>query len=246
MTLYFTAGDGEWGYELWRSAPPYDDTTTKMVADLNRGAASSNPGSVIVVQNSLFFAATDDTWGREVFQFGGYYAIPNTGFAPDRISIIAAQPAEKAYQSLGALELQIPGAAVQAEIVGVPQSVDGWDLDWLSTQVGYLSGTAFPTHSGNSVLTAHVYLPDGSPGPFVNLKQVQYGQRIHLDAWGQRYTYEVRAVQTITPQDSQTVFQHEEKPWLTLITCQGFDPQTGQYRSRLMVRAVLVDVTTLP
>lgn len=241
-TLYFTAGDGKNGYELWKSAPPYDDTTTSRVSDLSPGSGSSNPGKSIFVQNSLFFAAHDDEKGRELFHYGGYSGIPNTGFAPNRVTVIDSQPAEKAYFTLDTLRLDIPAASVKTEVVGVPPSVDGWDLDWLSTQAGYLSGTAFPTHAGNSVLTAHVYLPDGSPGPFVNLHRVKYGDRVSLFAWGQRYIYEVRAVQTISPQDSPAVFQHEELPWLTLVTCQGYDPQTNRYNSRLVVRAVLLKV----
>ena len=61
--------------------------------------------------------------------------------------------------------------------VGVPVSADGWGLDWLAQNVGYLDGTAFPGWDGNSVLTGHVYLPDGSPGPFQRLGSLRYGDR---------------------------------------------------------------------
>jgi predicted Rossmann-fold nucleotide-binding protein len=33
------------------------------------------------------------------------------------------------------------------------------------------------------------------------------------------------------------------KGWVTLITCQGYDEQQDAYRSRMVVRAVLMEVT---
>jgi hypothetical protein len=38
------------------------------------------------------------------------------------------------------------------------------------------------------------------------------------------------------------VFKHEEKDWVTLLTCEGYNPLSGDYLSRRMVRAVLVEV----
>ena len=42
-----------------------------------------------------------------------------------------------------------------------------------------------------------------------------------------------------------SVFRHEEKPWLTLLTCKEYDKITSSYRSRLVVRAVLLRVENL-
>ena len=38
------------------------------------------------------------------------------------------------------------------------------------------------------------------------------------------------------------MMKHEEKTWLTLITCEGFNAKTGDYLYRRMARAVLVSV----
>lgn len=38
------------------------------------------------------------------------------------------------------------------------------------------------------------------------------------------------------------VFKHEELDWVTLLTCEGYNPLTGDYLFRRMVRAVLVEV----
>lgn len=243
-TLFFTANDGEHGAELWKSEPPYDSVDTSLVADINPGGKSSIPHNNIAIDRTLFFAATKPDDGKELFRYGGAFAMPATGFAPNRVTRVKAQPAEKSYRSLDEMSLEIPALQTEVPVLGVPVSADGWDLSWLSNQVGYLTGTAYPTWNGNSVLTAHVYLADGSPGPFAELNRMGWGSQVVVRAYGERYLYEVREVKTVAADDTAIVFQHEERPWLTLVTCQGYDPERGDYRSRLVVRAVLVKVET--
>jgi len=38
------------------------------------------------------------------------------------------------------------------------------------------------------------------------------------------------------------VLRHEERSWLTLITCEQFDEGRQAYARRVVVRAVLIDV----
>jgi LPXTG-site transpeptidase (sortase) family protein len=168
-------------------------------------------------------------------------SLPATGFAPGIETALPMQPLDKMYAADG-LQLEIPRLGVRISIVGVPLDADGeWDLTWLGSQAGYLYGTAYPTHAGNSVITAHVYTADGKPGPFVSLAALRYGDEvvIHLD--GQRYVYQVREQKVVSP-GNKTVFKHEEYPWLTLLTCKDFDPATNTYRHRVIVRAVLVRI----
>ena len=139
------------------------------------------------------------------------------------------------------MQLEIPALGVKTPLVGVAKSDNGWDLSWLWNQVGYLGGTAFPTWAGNSVVTGHAYLPNGKSGPFVNLGNLGYGSKVVVHAWGQRYIYEVRSVERVQPDDLR-ILKHEELPWLTLLTCQGFDEAKGTYRWRLAVKAVQVKV----
>ena len=166
---------------------------------------------------------------------------PATGFAPNRRTPLPAQAENEAYRDYGELWLEIPSLGVETEIVGVPLDADGWDVTWLWDQAGYLNGTAFPTWSGNSVITGHVTLPSGLPGPFARLRSLRYGDRIVVHGWGTRYIYEVREVEIVRP-DAPSVFQHEERSWITLLTCTGYDERSETYRWRLAVRAVLVEV----
>jgi LPXTG-site transpeptidase (sortase) family protein len=168
--------------------------------------------------------------------------LPDTGFASGRQTILSDQPARLNYSALGDLWLEIPALNVKASIVGVPIDQNSWQLDWLGGQIGYLAGTAFPTWNGNSVLTAHVYDANGLPGPFVNLGKMRWGQQVIIHAWGQSYIYEIRSVKYGVNPNNTSIITHEENPWLTLITCQGYDEESDSYKWRIVVRAVLVKV----
>ncbi len=144
-------------------------------------------------------------------------------------------------RELSCIRLEIPSLNVWMPIVGVPRSENTWDVTWLSNQAGWLEETAFPTWNGNSVLTGHVYLSNGKPGRFVNLNKLRWGNKIIVHAFGQSYIYEIRTNRILLPKDT-SVFKHEDKAWLTLITCKGYDEETDTYTYRVVVRAVLVSV----
>ncbi len=170
-------------------------------------------------------------------------SLPKTGFPMGRATPLPPQPAEKAYASYSDLTLEIPSLGVNAPIVGVLKSDDSWDVSWLGNSVGWLEGSAFPTWQGNTVLTGHVWNADNTPGVFNQIKTLKYGDRFYIHAYGQTYVYEVREnVQLWGLSRVDKVFQHKELDWVTLLTCEGYNPLTGDYLFRRMVRAVLVEV----
>ena len=169
-------------------------------------------------------------------------SVPATGFAPGKMTSLPVQPAVKFYNSLGDLWLEIPKLGVQMSIVGVPQTNGSWDVSWLGNNAGWLNGSAFPTWKGNSVLTGHVWNADNTPGPFRSLNTLWWGDKVIVHAWGGQYTYEVRAVMQVSPGDTAAMMKHQDMPWLTLVTCRGYNETTGSYKYRVLVRAVLVDV----
>jgi LPXTG-site transpeptidase (sortase) family protein len=147
----------------------------------------------------------------------------------------------QAYTATDNVTVEIPSINVKIPVVGIPKKDGTWNVSWLGSQAGWLEGTAFPSWDGNSVLTSHVYLPNGLPGPFVGLNKLKYGDKIIVHAYGQKYTFEVHTNQVVTPNDT-SAFKHEEKSWLTLITCKEYDQKTNTYKKRVVVRAVLVSV----
>ena len=170
--------------------------------------------------------------------------LPATGFAPNLVTSLPAQPAALAYTQMSGLWLEIPSQKVQANIVGVPEVNSNWDVSWLGKDTGWLSGSAYPTWNGNSVLTAHVTDANGLPGPFANLKNLAYGNKLVVHLYGEKYTYEVRDSRLVFPDTTAYAFEHlKDHSYLTLITCQGYNFLTNDYMFRRVVRAVLVSVT---
>lgn len=169
----------------------------------------------------------------------GQLALPATGFAPGVVTDLGAPSVAYAASDL---TLSIPKLGLNLDILGVPQGPNGWDVTWLSSgQAGYLYGTAFPTWKGNSVLTAHVWNADNTLGPFHALKTLQHGDRFTIAYGGNTYTYEVRSNQLVLPSSLRPLAESEYSQ-ITLVTCESFDPATGDYRYRRAVQAVLVDV----
>jgi len=202
------------------------ENNATMDSDLNGDSDLTDPGEQIV-------ATADARWAESVL-------LPDTGFTPGRVTRLEPQPAEKKYTVQSDLWLEIPSQKVKMDIVGVPK-VDGeWDVSWLWREAGFLEGSAFPTHSGNSIITGHVYLPNGLPGPIVNISSLKYGDRINVHAYGQTFIYEVRKVDYLKPTDVSKAFEHKEESWVTLLTCRSYDEKTDSYRQRVAIKAVLV------
>jgi LPXTG-site transpeptidase (sortase) family protein len=168
--------------------------------------------------------------------------IPVTGFAPNKVTTLPAQPANKAYKPLNEMRIEIPTLGINFPIVGAAVSKNSWDLTWLKDSVAYLEGSAYPTWSGNTVLTAHVTDAYNNLGPFSDIKGMQEGQKVYIHFNKQVFVYQVQANSKILPSNISSVFKHEEDSWITLVTCEDFDAKTESYKYRRMVRAVLISV----
>ncbi len=236
-SLFFTANDGD-ETALWRTRAPF--TEYEQVTDLPGGGHGHDPYVLTVIGNTLFVVVNDGEHGIEIMKYHTGEYLPDTGFAPGVVTEIDPLNYE-AYQNIGGMVLDIPAMNLQTDLVGVSEAVDGWNLTWLWDQAGYLNGTAFPTLEGNTVITGHLYLPDGTPGPFNDLGKLRWGDLIRIEAWGSIYEYEIREMLVTDPSDI-SVMGHEELDWITLITCKDYDAATDSYLSRQVVRAVLVNV----
>lgn len=166
--------------------------------------------------------------------------IPVTGFRRGEVTMLPAQLSP--YADLGDTWLEVPALDLETAITGVPKKDGTWEITWLGSQAGWLGGSALPGMTGNSVLTAHVWDALNQPGPFYGLEKLQYGDQVILHAWGNEYVYEVREVLSVKPNNVKAMMKHQEKAWLTLVTCQGYDEESGEYQHRVLVRAVLVEV----
>ena len=168
-------------------------------------------------------------------------SLPNSGFAPSRKTILPVEPSDM-YRP-AAMQLEIPNLQILTDVVRVPVINGQWQVSWLGDRLGYLESTSFPTWNGNSVITGHVYDQDGLPGIFHDLQDLSWGDEVIMHAYGQSYVYEVRTVDKyVLPEDTSSVYMHEDYPWLTLITCHGYDSINDSYKWRVVVRAVQTDI----
>lgn len=169
------------------------------------------------------------------------FSIPVTGFPPTTVTYIN-ESTRPVYDALD-LRMEIPVLGVNTSIVGVQIVRGGWNVSWLQHQAGWLNGTAYPTWDGNSVLTAHAFTEDGKPGIFSSLKHLGTGEYVYVYSAGYRYTYQVVSNDLLQSSDV-SAFRHEDKSYLTLITCETYEEASGSYLQRVAVRAKLVDITT--
>lgn len=202
------------------------NNTATIDADLNGDLDTLDPGEQQVASASASWLAP---------------RLPDTGFAPDQVTLIPEQPSILEYTNVGDIRLVIPALGVDLNVTGVPVVNGEYDLTWLGNQAGYLEGTAFPTHAGNSVITGHVYLPDGKPGPFVDLNRLKFGDQIIIHAYGQKYIYQVTTTRQVSPDDRNAITS-EAYPVITLLTCRGYDEDAGTYQWRYMVTAIQIKV----
>ncbi|MBC7878333.1 MAG: sortase [Anaerolineales bacterium] len=217
-------------YDPADPAPLYNVSSSLVLTPLGAGGGGGGAGAGGNGNNNNADPATVAVGG---------FLIPVTGFAPDTITKldIASRPA---YNSTN-LTIEIPVLKVKTSIVGVQLKKGNWDVSSLQNQAGWLNGTAYPTWEGNSVLTGHAVNINGKAGVFSSLKYLNAGEYIFVYDAGYRYTYKVVSNKHVQPNDI-TVLQHEEKAYITLITCDIYDEKAGTYLSRVAVRAVLVDI----
>lgn len=167
--------------------------------------------------------------------------LPNTGFPMGVETVLPKQDAGSTYNSTG-MFLSLPTLGMSTQIIGVPLESDGWNTVWLGNYAGFLGGSAFPSWAGNTVITGHVWTATNEPGIFVDLDKLTYGDEVQIYAWGRVYTYAVRSSRIVSDSNVASVMRSEVQDWLTLVTCDTYDPETGTFIYRRVVRAVLVGV----
>jgi len=134
--------------------------------------------------------------------------------------------------------ISIPSAGISSWVTtffldGVSWAIDPWERG-----VGHLQGTAWVGNTGNIALGGHSLYPNGSPGIFYNLYNVNVGDEIILKDNGVEKRYVVVSIREVDYRDVSVVYPTGHNQ-LTLITCDipSFVSQTGVYLERLVVIA---------
>jgi LPXTG-site transpeptidase (sortase) family protein len=221
--------------------PPVENEATLTAAAPPQGVSPDPlPNNVSLVRLQIFGPDDDDedNEGGGSRRTGLTGLIPVTGFAPGRVTDLSGLPVTK-YNAMNEVTLEIPALKLDMPIVGIPKKGNTWDVNWLLNQAGWLEGSAFPGFSGNSILTSHVTLPYGQAGPFADLHKLKAGDKIFVHAFGNLYIYEIRSVKNLNATDPSIV-QHEDKSWLTLVTCTDYNESVDTYLKRVVVKAEFI------
>jgi LPXTG-site transpeptidase (sortase) family protein len=84
-------------------------------------------------------------------------------------------------------------------------------------------------------------LRTGDEGPFRNLSNLAPGDTITVYTQENEYIYRVREQKTVSDGDF-SILDSSQDSQLTLITCDGWDPENKIYLTRLVVFSDLVQV----
>lgn len=134
--------------------------------------------------------------------------------------------------------LSIPALNVRSAIGVFPLNGVSWDIDPWHTGIGHLQGTAWFDAPGNIALGGHSWMPDQTPGIFVNLHQLQAGDTIVVTVGGVERQYSVSGVRSVSMNDMSILYPTRSER-LTIITCDAasYDANTQIYYRRIVVTA---------
>lgn len=112
----------------------------------------------------------------------------------------------------------------------------GTDTETLDVGIGHLLGTSLPVggESTHSVLTAHSGM--ATQKLFSDLDQLEHGDVFYLQVLGETLAYQVDAINTVLPHDTNYLGIAEGKDHCTLVTCTPFGVNTH----RLLVRGTRI------
>ena len=169
------------------------------------------------------------------------------GLSGDALSIlpVSALPltgggSDSANATTGDFILDIPAIGVELPVEEAYVRGDTWDFSVFRHEAAHLQLTAFPGEGSNVVIGAHYELANFVPGPFIDLDQLEVGDRISIQYRGRTYIYEVSETLLVDPSGVYVAYGTPEE-MLTLLTCYSYSG-SGIYARRYVVRAPLVEV----
>lgn len=139
--------------------------------------------------------------------------------------------------ALADLWLDIPNLDILVPILQIPLIDGKWDVSSLSNQVGYLSGTAWPTFTGNTAVAGRTRLSDGAPGPFCRLNELGLDEEINLLSPHLHYTYQVRLIRYVLP-SHLFALRLRRQDWVTLVASNAHDGRVDAFARRFSLQAI--------
>jgi LPXTG-site transpeptidase (sortase) family protein len=138
----------------------------------------------------------------------------------------------------GNVAIRIPALGIESIIDEFPLNGTSWTINPWETGVGHLQGTGWFDSSGNIAIGGHSWMPNRTPGIFVNLHTLAAGDEIVVNVNGTDLRYAVSQVSNVSMYDLEVLYPTDVEQ-LTLITCDAgsFDPEHQLYQRRVIVQA---------
>lgn len=164
-----------------------------------------------------------------------FASAPTDTTTPEAPTDITAQPKELTLPSVGAGSDLMQVGLREDGTLEVPPGNPGAPAAWYS-------GSPKPGDPGPAVILGHVNAENGGPGVFANLHELQPDDEIRVEredgstavftvVYGEQY-----------PKDAfptEKVYGNTQGPELRLITCDGYDPESGTFDDNYVVYARL-------
>lgn len=144
------------------------------------------------------------------------------------------------------VSIRIPSSGTQSELLSLGLRDDGTlevPPDGPGAPAAWFNGSPTPGERGPAVVLGHVNATGGGPGVFAGLRTLKAGDKIEVTrqdgstavfAFDRGEQYPKNAFPT------QSVYGNTQGAELRLITCDGYDPESGEFSDNYVVYAKLI------
>lgn len=168
---------------------------------------------------------------------------------PSPAAPAAAAPAEQLPPVMGAsapVTLSIPSIGVRTDLIHLGLEDNGSlkvpQDDGNGAPASWYDGSPTPGERGPSVLLGHVNSPSGRGGVFADLRKLTPGAEINVsrtDGSTAVFTVDRGALYPKDGFPTLEVYGNTKSAELRLITCDGYDPATGEFDDNYVIYATL-------
>ena len=163
---------------------------------------------------------------------------------------IASPSAVQAKPAAAPTTVEIPVIGVRSALLKLglrPNRSLEVPPDGPGAPAGWYSGSPSPGETGPAVLLGHVNATGGGPGVFADLRALKNGAEIKVtreDGSTARFAVYRAAAYSKNSFPTLEVYGNTKASELRLITCDGYDPATGEFDDNYVVYAKLTNLAT--
>lgn len=167
--------------------------------------------------------------------------------APEIPAAVASAPIELPVMSESApVSFSVPSIGAGSELLSLGLRENGSlevPPDGPGAPASWYNESPTPGERGPAVLLGHVNATGGGPGVFADLRKLKAGDTIDVlreDGTTATFVFDRGEQYAKDEFPTQTVYGNTEGSELRLITCDGYNPDTGEFDDNYVVYAKLV------